>query len=797
MPNILDELLEKNINILNVAAQIAPNGKIEGSNWVALCPFHNEKTASYKIDIHTGLSYCFGCGHKGDIIADYAKLNDLSLLDAKKELLNIAPREKKPQQDSELNTYKQLEKAKIIWNKSISDTQYLKRYFRTRGLKFRQYPSIKLYQGTEAELYGNNKQIPIIAMVSKITDAYDNLKSLHITELAEKNGKIERGNKRFFRGLPVAGSFVTFGDISKTQTVAIAEGVETALSVKEALPNFCILASLSASFMPSIILPSHIRNVYIFADNDNAGLKASAQLQKRLEQEGKKAIVIAPKERGRDFNDTLRNKGVDAILQAFTNAQIPKEKNLNKKFSVLKGFSPKPIAKFLKEKCKIFVDSKKIIWLFNENEGIWNADADNYIKAILRNEILSDELSKKYVISEVIEELKDSMFKGIMFPEAPLNLLPFGNGVYDMQKNTLLPFDSSYYLTFKLPIAYNPNAKPPEKFLQFLEDIYDDPEELLEVMAYTLYRSYPYQKIIFLYGSGGNGKSTFLSILSTLLGRQNISSVSLKKIIENRFMASQLHQKLANISADEPSFKLTASDDIKNLTGGDIITAERKNQNPFQFKNFAKLIVSTNHLPPTTDRTPSFYRRVHLIKFTHKFEGRSEKRDLALNIINDTSEMEGIARIAVEQLKKLYERKFYFKNYQNSEKIAKEYERLSNPVETFVETFTTFSSNPEHFVTKKEFKQALNIYLNENNLQPMSDREISKTMNSLGFKDRFAKQNNKTKRVWLSIKWIDEVLEKLLKRKGTLYLFAPKEDVNNDITINPSEFLENTNDVPF
>ena len=57
-----------------------------GTNYKGLCPFHNEKTPSCKINDDIGTFYCFGCGAKGDIFTIYQDLFNYTFLDAVKEL---------------------------------------------------------------------------------------------------------------------------------------------------------------------------------------------------------------------------------------------------------------------------------------------------------------------------------------------------------------------------------------------------------------------------------------------------------------------------------------------------------------------------------------------------------------------------------------------------------------------------------------------------------------------------------------------------------------------------------------
>jgi putative DNA primase/helicase len=93
------------------------------------------------------------------------------------------------------------------------------------------------------------------------------------------------------------------------KVLAVAEGIETALAV-HLLTGYPVWATISASWMKSLVIPSYVEKVLIFADNDapdkqgvRAGQESAAALKSRLEGEGKEVSVILPKREGTDFAD--------------------------------------------------------------------------------------------------------------------------------------------------------------------------------------------------------------------------------------------------------------------------------------------------------------------------------------------------------------------------------------------------------------------------------------------------------------------------------------------------------------
>ena len=75
-----DEVLEKirsQVDIVDLISDYIPLKK-SGSNYMGLCPFHNEKTPSFSVSPTKGIFKCFGCGAGGDHISFIMKKENLS-----------------------------------------------------------------------------------------------------------------------------------------------------------------------------------------------------------------------------------------------------------------------------------------------------------------------------------------------------------------------------------------------------------------------------------------------------------------------------------------------------------------------------------------------------------------------------------------------------------------------------------------------------------------------------------------------------------------------------------------------
>lgn len=291
-------------------------------------------------------------------------------------------------------------------------------------------------------------------------------------------------------------------------------------------------------------------------------------------------------------------------------------------------------------------------------------------------------------------------------------------------------------------------------FIEFVGE--ENVDFLYELAGYCMYCSYPNQCMFILYGSGRNGKTTFVNILINLLGKENVSTVELKDILNNRFSSSRLENKLANFSGELDFDFIKNTGTIKQITGGDWISGERKFKDAFDFKNHAKLIITTNDLPITLDYSDGFYRRLNLTKFGNTFDrGKNDIKDIDNTI--PVKEYEGFAHKALEALNSLIKNDFNFTSQKTLKETIKEYEALSNPLDAFLQEYTIEDLNA--YIPLNSFKRDFLNFLEKNNRRKWSPVKINTTMKHKGFEPGFGRmdigEDIKNVRVWQGLKWKD------------------------------------------
>jgi putative DNA primase/helicase len=195
------------------------------------------------------------------------------------------------------------------------------------------------------------------------------------------------------------------------------------------------------------------------------------------------------------------------------------------------------------------------------------------------------------------------------------------NGRLDLKKGERMSHTPEAHDFQQINASYDPTAysEPLEKMLRKVfqndQQLYDLFEEM---MGYCLIKNCRMQKIFIFFGDGNNGKSTLLRVICNFIGDGNYSTLSLQDL-EKTFRPAELENKLVNLGDDIPSTTIKDSSLLKSLSTGERVLVERKNKNPFILKNYAKLIFTTNKMPPVNDKSFGFYRRLVLIPLDAKF----------------------------------------------------------------------------------------------------------------------------------------------------------------------------------
>jgi putative DNA primase/helicase len=166
------------------------------------------------------------------------------------------------------------------------------------------------------------------ALIGVIRNHVSETVAIHRTYLATNDhdpsnvAKADVSKPRMMLG-KVAGGAVRLAEIGSDGVLGICEGIETGLAAMTARPGLAVWATLSATNLEQVHLPSEATRIIILADHDasGAGSRAAETAARRLRSDGRTVTIVMPPQEGEDFNDLLLRKGPAAVAEVIQSAK--------------------------------------------------------------------------------------------------------------------------------------------------------------------------------------------------------------------------------------------------------------------------------------------------------------------------------------------------------------------------------------------------------------------------------------------------------------------------------------------
>jgi len=359
--------------------------------------------------------------------------------------------------------------------------------------------------------------------------------------------------------------------------------------------------------------------------------------------------------------------------------------------------------------------------LYIYRDGIYES-GDEFIEAAMIEHIPTLSQSKR---KEVLAYLALVVKKESSLADA--NLIAFKNGVLNIVDGSFSDFSPEFIITNKIPHNYNPDAKS-DLLDGVMRKLACNDESVLRLLyqsvGYCFYRRNELRKSFFLLGEKRNGKSTFLDMVSTLLGEDNTANLDLCEI-GDRFRTAELTGKLANIGDDINDEWVSNTAIFKKVVSGDTVTVERKGKDPFKLRSFAKFFFSANSLPRLGRGKDSraVLDRLVIIPFDAKFSKDDPDYDPFIKYkLRGEDVMEALIAKAIPALTEVLVDQ-EFEECERVKENLEEFEKSNNPVLEFFDDLdeSEYLNEPIKMVYQKYTAFCLG-----NNLQPMSAIEFQK-----------------------------------------------------------------------
>jgi len=354
---INDELIERirdTIDIVDVVSRYV-NLRKTGSNYVGLCPFHNEKTPSFTVSETKNLFHCFGCGEGGDLITFIMKKENLSFVESIKflaDMYNI------PVDISDNSSYSEAKKEKekiykinreagLFYFYNLRKSPKPLRYLKDRNINENIMTKFGLGYASDSwnQIYNylrskgfEDKDIEKSGLISRKKDNtgyYDkfvNRVIFPIIDIKDRiigfGGRVLDDRKPKYLNSPDTPVFEKGKNLfglnivhknSNREKIILVEGYMDVISLYNYGIDYAV-ASLGTAFTQyqARLLKRYGKNIYICYDSDDAGIKATLKALNILEkEEAEPRVIMLPD--NLDPDDFIKKYGLEEFKNLESN----------------------------------------------------------------------------------------------------------------------------------------------------------------------------------------------------------------------------------------------------------------------------------------------------------------------------------------------------------------------------------------------------------------------------------------------------------------------------------------------
>ena len=310
------------------------------------------------------------------------------------------------------------------------------------------------------------------------------------------------------------------------------------------------------------------------------------------------------------------------------------------------------------------------------------------------------------------------------------NMINFSNGTLDISADGSVNFrnhDPDDLLRYALPFHYDEEADC-EQFTKFLDEVIPEKEKQLNIAEFlgSCFSNIKHEKLMLLYGSGANGKSVILEIVTRVFGEDNIAHNTLEEITNPLgYYRGTLMDCLLNY-AGEISDKVNP-DAMKKLASREPMNARYVWGRPFVIKDYCRAAFNCNRLPEVKDNSDGYFRRFLIIHFAITVSKEKQNPRLPEEICE--TDLPGIMNWVIDGLQRLIKQNGKFTPSPSTEDILDEYRRLSNSVKLFVDRLKEESEKSyEAFALYSRYKK----FCQDNEISAVSQRQFSPEIQKYG-----------------------------------------------------------------
>ena len=325
-------------------------------------------------------------------------------------------------------------------------------------------------------------------------------------------------------------------------------------------------------------------------------------------------------------------------------------------------------------------------------------------------------------------------------------LLACLNGTIDLKTGKLLPHDREHFISQLAPIHYDPNQGCP-LWVSFLDRIMDGNKQLIDFLqraiGYSLTGETSEQCLFIFYGSGANGKTTFLQTIQAMMGEYAQQTPTETLLVKRRGAipndVARLKGRRFVTASEAESEQRFAESLIKQMTGGDTLSARFLHQEWFDFVPSHKIFLGTNHKPVIKGTDHAIWRRIKLVPFEVTIPEKERDIHLANKL---KAEFPGIMAWAVEGCLKWQE-----EGLGTPDEVKTATEDYRNEMDVLSEFLSDCCiENDSIEVSTKDLYEIYFAWCEKNGDRPLPKRTLGLKLKERGFKP--GKVNRGQSRGW-------------------------------------------------
>lgn len=418
------------------------------------------------------------------------------------------------------------------------------------------------------------------------------------------------------------------------------------------------------------------------------------------------------------LGDKLSNKELSTLIESVSSLEI----NTNGQYNG----DPKDMISFAE-----FIAKELDVKIYNGSlyfkDGLnYSRDKIKLNKAInkhlkLRRSQMTELDAQLYIYAELIDNKQKFNVK-------------LRNGV--IVEDNVVDYDCGF-TPFFLDVTYDVNAydKNVDDFINFICCNRNDMRTVIEeILGHILLVTKFPHKIFFLTGSGANGKSTFVEMITKFTGELS-SHVDIANFDDGTSLAS-LIGKIVNVADDVDAIYLEKSKNLKTMASGNTVGARAIYSQPITLKNTATLIFTANEPPVFKDKSDGIGRRLVIIPFENKVKKRTYNLD---DLLSTDTAKSYLLNLALQGVKRIYDNKLEMSESETITQATKQYYLDNDSVLAYLNEYPDIEDNLYSSVYSQ-----YDSFCTINNFKVVSKTSFSKRLKSQGYVTKVKTKNGKT-----------------------------------------------------